>query len=247
MTQQVAGMNESLELPNSTSRLMRIKLNFNKVLLFMLNAHDAYFDGFSHIFSAEEYPLLHRQFETEAIRKVFEPGEQLVYQQEPLKRMGYLVKGQAEIEVVSADGGLLAAGIVSHGCILNAPAYLDGQRSPVALIAKQRCEVLFLSYKKLRLEPQLDREATLLAGICATYLYRFCERLLTSALMLSLKEQVIQWLIRLQGDSDSVTITAEKLATHLVVSKHKIHRALKELEKEGRIENAYGTVKVVKT
>lgn len=197
----------------------------------MSKTSDAYFDEFSQLFSADEYPLLHRQFETEVTRKVFEPGEQLIYQQEPLTRMGYLVRGEAEVEVVSADGGLLAAGIISQGCMLNAPAYLDGQRSPVTLVAKQRCEVLFVSYKKLKADPQLDREATRLAGMCAVNLYRLCERLLTSALLLSLKEQVIQWLIRLQDDNDSVAITAEKLATHLVVSKHKVHRALKELER----------------
>jgi Mn-dependent DtxR family transcriptional regulator len=56
---------------------------------------------------------------------------------------------------------------------------------------------------------------------------------------------VLQRLERLKDEGNQVSITAEKLASYLAVSKHRVHRVLKSLEEEGLIVNTYGSVQLV--
>lgn len=178
-------------------------------------------------------------------RKTYKAGEQIVFQNVELDRMGFILSGEAEIEIVSDDGDLLIPEKFASNSLINAVAFIDGCISPAAVVAVTDCTVLFIPYSKLRSDVELCHEATSIAGLCAASLYRIAEKLLSTALLLPLNERVLQRLERLKDEGNQVSITAEKLASYLAVSKHKVHRVLKNLEEEGLIINTYGSVQLV--
>lgn len=206
--------------------------------------HELY-QAFSTLLNENAYPNLYKAFMVTPLKKLYQAGEQIVFQNDELDRMGYLLSGEAEIQIVSADGDLLIPERFTAQSLINAVAFIDGRLSPAAVVATTDCTVLYLPYSKLRSDVELKREATLIAGLCAASLYRIAENLLSSALLLPLKERVLLRLERLKDEGDQVTITAEKLASYLAVSKHKVHRVLNSLEEEGLIVNTYGSVKLM--
>ncbi|USD68025.1 cyclic nucleotide-binding domain-containing protein [Vibrio sp. SCSIO 43136] len=205
------------------------------------------YDAFRVLLNQQAYPTLYQAFQGDAVRKKYQAGEQLVTQDDSLEQMGFLLSGEAEIEIVSADGELLIAEKFFPNSLLNAVSFIDGRTSPATLVAVSDCVVLYLSYAKLRSEPQLNLEATLIAGLCAASLYRISEKLLSASLLLPLEERIMIRLQRLKDEDNSVSITAEKLAAYLAVSKHRVHRSLKLLEEKGSIINTYGSVQLIET
>ncbi|WP_375750036.1 Crp/Fnr family transcriptional regulator [Vibrio sp. HN007] len=203
------------------------------------------YESFSLLLSEDLYPVLYKSFMTTPHRKTYKAGEQIVFQNVELDKMGFILSGEAEIEIVSDDGDLLIPEKFSSNSLINAVAFIDGGISPAAVVAVTDCTVLFIPYSRLRADVELCREATLIAGLCAASLYRIAERLLSTALLLPLNERVLQRLERLKDEGNQVSITAEKLASYLAVSKHRVHRVLKNLEEEGLIINAYGSVQLV--
>lgn len=206
---------------------------------------DDLYESFTLLLNENTYPALHEAFVTSPIRKTYQAGEQIVMQEAELDKMGYFVSGEAEIEIVSAEGELLIAEKFKNNSLINAVAYIDGRTSPAAVVAVSECTVLYVPYSKLRANPDLNREAIAIAGLCAASLYRMAEKLLSSSLLLPLNERVLMRLERLKDEGNQVTITAEKLASYLAVSKHRIHRVLNSLEEEGKLVNTYGSVKLI--
>ncbi|MBM7037163.1 Crp/Fnr family transcriptional regulator [Vibrio ulleungensis] len=200
---------------------------------------------FSQLLNAERFPRIVELFLQSAIKKSYQAGETIVFQNQQLDHLGLLQHGEAEIEIISFEGDMLIAEKFFAGTVLSAAAFLDGKTSPAAVVAATQCTVLFVPYSKLRQDPALNSEAVLLAGLCAAGLYRMAEQLMSSSLLLPLKERVMQRLTRLNREDGEVIITAEKLATYLAVSKHRVHRILNDLEKEQRIENSYGAVRLL--
>ncbi len=210
----------------------------------MVTLHDPY-ESFNLLLNEGSYPALYHSFMTTPYRKTYKSGEQIVFQNVELDKMGFILSGEAEIEIVSADGDLLIPEKFFSNSLINAVAFIDGCISPAALVAITDCTVLYIPYSKLRADESLCREATSIAGLCAASLYRIAERLLSNALLLPLDERVLQRLERLKDEGNQVSITAEKLASYLAVSKHRVHRVLKSLEEEGLIVNTYGSVQLV--
>jgi CRP-like cAMP-binding protein len=207
-------------------------------------AYDPY-ASFNLLLSEDLYPALYKSFMTTPHRKTYKAGEQIVFQHVELDKMGFIVSGEAEIEIVSDDGDLLIPEKFTSNSLINAVSFIDGCSSPAAVVAVSECTVLFIPYSKLRADADLCREATLIAGLCAASLYRIAEKLLSTALLLPLSERVLQRLERLKTEGNQVSITAEKLASYLAVSKHRVHRVLNSLEQEGLIVNTYGSVQLV--
>lgn len=208
----------------------------------MQDSPSASLTHFSKILDAHTYPNVHQEFHSGAVIKHYKSGETIVYQNEAIDKLGCLTNGDAEIEILSADGEMLIAERFFSGSLLNAVSFIDGQSSPATVVAVSDCSVAFVSYSKLRSSPALHTEATQLAGLCAAALYRMAEQLLSTSLLLPLKDRVLLRLQKLKQNDGEVTITAEKLAAYLAVSKHRVHRVLNELEKENRIINTYGSV-----
>ncbi|BEU01539.1 hypothetical protein OAG1_03390 [Agarivorans sp. OAG1] len=202
-------------------------------------------NGFNKLFDEAQFPLLALALQTSAVRKTFRAGDTIVFQNEAIDRLGYLTEGEAEIEILSVDGEMLIAEKFVSGSLLNAVSFLDGKTSPATVVAVSECTVLFLAYSKLRSEANLEHEAKLLSGLCAAALYRMSEQLLSTSLLMPLKQRVLLRLQSLKQLDDEVLITAEKLAAYLAVSKHRVHRVLKELEKDSKIINTYGAVKLL--
>lgn len=211
----------------------------------MQHENRAELEHFTSILTERDYPNLYAAFMKNAVAKRFEAGEVIVFQEETSQRLGYLSAGDAEIHLTSFEGDTIIAERFPPGSLLNAPRYIDGKGSPADVIAVKPCTVLFLPYRILRSDPTLDAETLRLAAHTTAALYRLAEKVYRAAMLFPLKERIIHRLFLLKDESNSVEITAEKLASYLGVSKYKIHRALNELEKEKRIVNTYGSVTLV--
>ncbi|MGR5092757.1 Crp/Fnr family transcriptional regulator [Vibrio maritimus] len=201
--------------------------------------------GFSQLFDEKQYPHLHLAFKNIATRKRYQAGETIVFQDEEINKLAYVVSGEVEVEMLSEEGEILIAERFLPGSLLNAVAYIDGLTSPSSVVSLSEAEVLFIPYNKLRSDPQLNLEASKLSGMCAAALYRIASELLATSLLLPLKERILIRLRSLKEENDEIPITAEKLAAYLVVSKHRVHRVLNELESEKLIINTYGSVKLL--
>ncbi|MGI9275058.1 MAG: Crp/Fnr family transcriptional regulator [Endozoicomonas sp.] len=195
-----------------------------------------------HTLDPEHYPCLYGAFVKQGTRRTYSRGEIIVFQQETINQLGILKQGSAEIHITSSEGDRIIAERFDCGSVLNAASYLDNGPSPADVVATEDCTVIFLPYKYLRREPELNIEATRLVAHCSVRLYRLLERLFSSAMLLPLEERVVRRLRTLKGEQGQVRITAEKMAAYLGVSKYKIHRILKKLESEGALTTGYGVV-----
>ena len=66
-------------------------------------AYDPY-ASFNLLLSEDLYPALYKSFMTTPHRKTYKAGEQIVFQHVELDKMGFILTGEAEIEIISDDG-----------------------------------------------------------------------------------------------------------------------------------------------
>lgn len=188
------------------------------------------------------YPALYRAFHQKGKRLRFNQGQIIVAQNQTLDYLGILIEGTAEAYITSATGDTYIAEQLPTGWVFNAACYLDDGKAPAEAIAAEDCILLTLPYSFLRRDPILHAEATQLVAHNVVQLYRIAENLFTSAMLLSLDTRILKRLNRLKDDKNQVTITTDKLANYLGVSKYKVYRELKKLEQQGCISTGYGSI-----
>lgn len=178
-------------------------------------------------------------------------GSMVTRQGEPSDQIHQIVSGEVKVSSTGRDGRETVIALIRSGGWVSLSEIFSGlpgnadvtALTPVRIRSVSRSALLGL----MRLHPEIAEELLRVLSQRFSILYHFS----VDRSVLSLKERVVKTLYMqafshgAQRGDVMIGLSQEELGKHLATSRQALNRVLKELEREGLIEAAYGGTRLL--
>jgi len=192
----------------------------------------------------QKFPLLFDFFYANARTQTYKAGTTLFSQGELTKIIGVIISGEIELSYIDEQGSYVLVERFADGFWYGDGTFVDHQ--PMAYTATVKSEVRCLL---------IDEKILASAQAPVDQFYRFiCQNLMARLRImyykfdgittLPLEQRIIDRLQQLQDKNGHINITHNELAQYLSVSRYKVTRLMKQLEKQGQLQQHYGKIQM---
>ncbi|ANO32523.1 Crp/Fnr family transcriptional regulator [Vibrio breoganii] len=195
--------------------------------------------------NCDEYPCLYKAF-VSAKSYSLEAGQHLFRQGDIPNQLALTVSGEVEVSYIDEEGNYVIIEKCSAGFWFGDAAFVDGGALPYSAVALTDIKIIGIPHSQIRVEQALLNEV-----------YRFVAHSIVARLRIMygkfdnlatrpLSERLMDRLTQLSGSDLVVQISHDDLASYLGVSRHKVSRAMKALDKQGTIKQSYRKVEIIR-
>jgi CRP/FNR family transcriptional regulator len=175
--------------------------------------------------------------------RTFAPGERLFDEGEPIRQLMIVSEGAAVLTFSTPLGAVMMLGLSERGEVLGLSSALSGNGHDVAADALETTRVSAISLTDFLRFLERFPSAAINAGTQLSHkVTRAYDKIRMIGSGLSVAQRLAGWLLRIQGNQShrggplTITLTHERIAQLLGVSRESVTRALSDLRKRGALE-----------
>tara|TARA_B100001059_G_C17804213_1_gene568080 strand:- start:1282 stop:1908 length:627 start_codon:yes stop_codon:yes gene_type:complete len=191
------------------------------------------------------YPLLYQalcnasSYEIEEVGFLFRQGDI------PTK-LAVTISGQLEVSYIDEDGNYVIIERCDEGFWFGDAAFIDGNPLPYSTQALSHLKVVSINHSEITKNIELENEVYRFVSHSVVARLRIMYGKFDNMATLPLNERLIDRLKQLSSSEDIVSVSHDDLASYLGISRHKVSRAMKELDNQGVIKQGYKKVEILR-
>lgn len=199
----------------------------------------------SSIIEKEKYPLLFQALSNATSFDVKE-GDFLFRQGDIPNKLAVTISGELEVSYVDEEGNYVIIERCSEGFWFGDASFIDGKALPYSTQALSPLTVVSISHSHIVKNLGLENEVYRFVAHSVVARLRIMYGKFDSMATRPLRERLTNRLKQLSGSESIIHVSHDDLASYLGVSRHKVSRAMKELDNQGVIKQMYKKVEIIR-
>ena len=195
------------------------------------------------LINAGQYPLLYEAF-LSAGSYTLTKGDYLFRQGDIAEQLAVTTSGQLEVSYIDEEGNYVIIEKCAAGFWFGDAAFIDGKVLPYSTCALSSVRVTSVPHAQIRNDIQLENEVYRFIAETVVARLRIMYGKFESMATRPLNERLMDRLRQLCGSDTVVKVSHDDLASYLGVSRHKVSRAMKSLDRQGVIQQSYRKVEI---
>ncbi|NOI91528.1 Crp/Fnr family transcriptional regulator [Vibrio splendidus] len=195
------------------------------------------------LIKVDTYPLLYQAL-CNAPSYEIEEGGFLFRQGDIPTKLAVTISGQLEVSYIDEDGNYVIIERCDEGFWFGDAAFIDGNPLPYSTQALSHLKIVSINHSEITKNIELENEVYRFVSHSVVARLRIMYGKFDNMATLPLSERLIDRLKQLSSSKDIVSVSHDDLASYLGISRHKVSRAMKELDNQGVIKQGYKKVEI---
>lgn len=195
------------------------------------------------LIKVDTYPLLYQAL-CNAPSYEIEEGGFLFRQGDIPAKLAVTISGQLEVSYIDEDGNYVIIERCDEGFWFGDAAFIDGNPLPYSTQALSHLKIVSINHSEITKNIELENEVYRFVSHSVVARLRIMYGKFDNMATLPLSERLIDRLKQLSSSEDIVSVSHDDLASYLGISRHKVSRAMKELDNQGVIKQGYKKVEI---
>ena len=195
------------------------------------------------LIKVDTYPLLYQAL-CNAPSYEIEEGGFLFRQGDIPTKLAVTISGQLEVSYIDEDGNYVIIERCDEGFWFGDAAFIDGKPLPYSTQALSHLKIVSINHSEITKNIELENEVYRFVSHSVVARLRIMYGKFDNMATLPLSERLIDRLQQLSSSEDIVSVSHDDLASYLGISRHKVSRAMKELDNQGVIKQGYKKVEI---
>ncbi|MEZ9393781.1 Crp/Fnr family transcriptional regulator [Vibrio atlanticus] len=195
------------------------------------------------LIKVDTYPLLYQAL-CNAPSYEIEEGGFLFRQGDIPTKLAVTISGQLEVSYIDEDGNYVIIERCDEGFWFGDAAFIDGNPLPYSTQALSHLKIVSINHSEITKNIELENEVYRFVSHSVVARLRIMYGKFDNMATLPLSERLIDRLKQLSSSEDIVSVSHDDLASYLGISRHKVSRAMKELDNQGVIKQGYKKVEI---
>ncbi|PMM40858.1 Crp/Fnr family transcriptional regulator [Vibrio splendidus] len=195
------------------------------------------------LIKVDTYPLLYQAL-CNAPSYEIEEGGFLFRQGDIPTKLAVTISGQLEVSYIDEDGNYVIIERCDEGFWFGDAAFIDGNPLPYSTQALSHLKIVSINHSEITKNIELENEVYRFVSHSVVARLRIMYGKFDTMATLPLSERLIDRLKQLSSSEDIVSVSHDDLASYLGISRHKVSRAMKELDNQGVIKQGYKKVEI---
>lgn len=195
------------------------------------------------LIKVDTYPLLYQAL-CNAPSYEIEEGGFLFRQGDIPTKLAVTISGQLEVSYIDEDGNYVIIERCDEGFWFGDAAFIDGNSLPYSTQALSHLKIVSINHSEITKNIELENEVYRFVSHSVVARLRIMYGKFDNMATLPLSERLIDRLKQLSSSEDIVSVSHDDLASYLGISRHKVSRAMKELDNQGVIKQGYKKVEI---
>jgi CRP-like cAMP-binding protein len=195
------------------------------------------------LIKVDTYPLLYQAL-CNAPSYEIEEGGFLFRQGDIPTKLAVTISGQLEVSYIDEDGNYVIIERCDEGFWFGDAAFIDGKPLPYSTQALSHLKIVSINHSEITKNIELENEVYRFVSHSVVARLRIMYGKFDNMATLPLSERLIDRLKQLSSSEDIVSVSHDDLASYLGISRHKVSRAMKELDNQGVIKQGYKKVEI---
>ncbi|OED68390.1 hypothetical protein A143_19880 [Vibrio splendidus ZS-139] len=195
------------------------------------------------LIKVDTYPLLYQAL-CNAPSYEIEEGGFLFRQGDIPTKLAVTISGQLEVSYIDEDGNYVIIERCDEGFWFGDAAFIDGHSLPYSTQALSHLKIVSINHSEITKNIELENEVYRFVSHSVVARLRIMYGKFDTMATLPLSERLIDRLKQLSSSEDIVSVSHDDLASYLGISRHKVSRAMKELDNQGVIKQGYKKVEI---
>ncbi|MEZ8057717.1 Crp/Fnr family transcriptional regulator [Vibrio splendidus] len=195
------------------------------------------------LIKVDTYPLLYQAL-CNAPSYEIEEGGFLFRQGDIPTKLAVTISGQLEVSYIDEDGNYVIIERCDEGFWFGDAAFIDGNPLPYSTQALSHLKIVSINHSEITKNIELENEVYRFVSHSVVARLRIMYGKFDNMATLPLSERLTDRLKQLSSSEDIVSVSHDDLASYLGISRHKVSRAMKELDNQGVIKQGYKKVEI---